>query len=119
MSQAVESYMAVHWLELLSSISKYRQVSSFVWVNSYFFQLHMSEVKSNWRDGGFYFWNQSDRLNLGNLRNDPSQMNMNFTFTQAKRFRRDSSGEDDIEEEDSCEEELSGDLKFSREFNSL
>ena len=42
-------------------------------------------------------------------------MNMNFTFTQAKRFRRDSSGEDDIEEEDSCEEELSGDLKFSTE----
>ena len=40
-------------------------------------------------------------------------MNMNFTFTQAKRFRRDSSGEDDIEDEDSCEEELAGDLKSS------
>jgi len=36
-------------------------------------------------------------------------MNMNFTFTQAKRFHsnRDSSGGED-EDEDSCEEELAG-----------
>ena len=45
---------------------------------------------------------------FGSVWKDPSRMNMNFTFTQAKRFRRDSSGEEDIEEEDSCEEELSG-----------
>ena len=31
---------------------------------------------------------------------------MNFTFTESKRFRPDSSGEE--EEEDSCEEEISG-----------
>ena len=31
---------------------------------------------------------------------------MNFTFTEAKRFRPDSSGGE--EEEDSCEEEISG-----------
>ena len=31
---------------------------------------------------------------------------MNFTFTEAKRFRADSSGEE--EEEESCEEDVSG-----------
>ena len=44
---------------------------------------------------------------------------MNFTFTQAKRFRRDSSGEDDVEEEDSCEEELTGDSESLRDLEVI
>ena len=39
---------------------------------------------------------------------------MNFTFTEAKRFRPDSSGGED--EEDSCDEEISG---YSNNANGL